>query len=70
MRVNRSAVAWMAVGLVLGPGGLSSGDLALSPGTVIEFGDGSTVANRAELIGPQGPQGEQGPEGPQGPHSL
>jgi len=39
-------------------------------GSGLTFADGSSVYNRAELIGPQGPQGLQGPQGavgPQGP---
>ena len=39
-------------------------------GSGLTFADGSSVYNRADLIGPQGPmgpQGAQGPAGPQGP---
>jgi hypothetical protein len=36
-------------------------------GNGLTFADGSSVHNRAELIGPQGLQGIQGPQGPLGP---
>lgn len=36
------------------------------PGGSLEFGDGSRVRSRDELIGPAGPAGPQGPQGPQG----
>ena len=36
-------------------------------GSGLTFADGSSVYNRAELIGPQGPQGPIGPQGPAGP---
>jgi hypothetical protein len=39
-------------------------------GNGLTFADGSSVHNRAELIGPQGPQGIQGPQGPLGPQGL
>jgi hypothetical protein len=36
-------------------------------GSGLTFADGSSVYNRAQLIGPQGPAGPQGPQGPAGP---
>lgn len=36
-------------------------------GSGLTFADGSSVYNRADLIGPQGPQGPLGPQGPAGP---
>lgn len=48
-------------------GKLGVGALKIStPGGTIEFGDGSRVSSRAELIGPPGPAGAAGPPGPQG----
>ncbi|HLZ42794.1 MAG TPA: hypothetical protein VKQ11_17635 [Candidatus Sulfotelmatobacter sp.] len=36
-------------------------------GSGLTFADGSSVYNRADLIGPQGPMGPQGLQGPAGP---